>query len=65
MSLAITRGRAAPVAGAAAVAVIAVVGISHAAGSHAGPTGHGQGRAHPSHHERAGTTSGGKVMLGL
>lgn len=69
MSLAITRGRAAPVAGAAAVAVIAVVGISHAAGSHASPTGHGQGRAHPSHHDahhgRAGTMSGGKVILGL
>ena len=66
MSFSITRGRAAPVAGVAAVAVIAVVGVSFAAGSHAGPTG--QGRAHPSHHDahhgRAGTTSGGKVMLG-
>ena len=65
MSFSISRGRAAPVAGAAVVAVIAVVGISHAAGSHAGPTGDAQRRAHPSHHERAGTTSGGKVMLGL
>lgn len=69
MSFSITRGRAAPVAGAAAVAVIADVGISHAAGSHPGPAGQGQGRAHPSHHDahhgRAGTTSGGKVMLGL
>jgi hypothetical protein len=73
MSASITRGRVAPLAGAAAVAVIAVVGVSYAAGSHSGPTGQGQGRAHPAHqdarhdahHGRVATTSGGKVMLGM
>jgi hypothetical protein len=68
MSSSTTRGRVAPLAGAAAVAVLAVVGVSYAAGSHSGPTGQGQGRAHPAHHDahhgRVATTSGGKVMLG-
>jgi hypothetical protein len=64
MSSSTTRGRVAPLAGAAAVAVLAVVGVSYAAGSHSGPTGQGQGRAHPAHHGRVATTSGGKVMLG-
>lgn len=69
MSSSTTRGRVAPLTGAAAVAVIAVVGFSYAAGVHSGSTGQGQGRSHPAHqdahHGHVATTSGGRVMLGF